>query len=79
MSSKKDKLKQAILTGKIKDSKSALEFVLKEKEKENLIKELLPEIMDIPKGEDGHTPTKEELLKLIEPLIDSIDVELKII
>lgn len=33
------------------------------------IKSNLNEIKDVNKGEDGHTPTKEELLQLIEPLI----------
>lgn len=55
---KKQKLKEAILSGKVKDEKSALAFVIAEKEKEKLIKEIIPQIK-LPKtlkgdpGKDG--------------------------
>lgn len=51
----KDKLKQAIRKGIVKDDKTALAFVIAEKEKEKLIKEILPQIKTIPglKGEKG--------------------------
>jgi len=57
--SKKAKLKQAILTGKIKDQKSALEFVIREEEKEQFKEEIKSEIISeikLPepiKGEPG--------------------------
>ena len=55
MVTKKDKLKQALLTGKIKNEKDLLGFVLEEKKKENLINEIKDEIKVEPalKGDRG--------------------------
>ena len=50
---KKDKLKQAIKSGKIKTEKDAVEFVIKEREKEEIAKEVLSQIKPPERGEQG--------------------------
>ena len=67
----KEEILQAYKEGKIKDEQTLAVFVMV-KELENKIDEEIPHIKSIierMKGEDGHTPTKEELLDIIKPLI----------
>jgi hypothetical protein len=60
---KKDKLKQAILTGKIKSEKDLLAFVMDEKKKEALKKEILGDIKDnLPKQEDEEIEVTLEII-----------------
>ena len=70
----KKQIAKAILEGKVKDEQSLAFFLLAED-----LKELKKKIAEIKIGKDGHTPTDQELLAIIKPLLDDIEVELEII
>ena len=69
---KKAKLIQAIKSGLVKDEKSALQFVLKEKEKEQLKQEILSEIPQPLKGEKGSDGKDADEQKIIKEVIKQI-------
>lgn len=85
---KKQKLIEALKSGKVKDEATLAVFSMMEEMKDelevvkqqvdNAVKQVkeselnLPKVLETIKGQDGHTPTDEELLSLIQPMIDSL-------
>lgn len=64
---KKDKLKKAILTGRVKDEKSMAEFILEEQKKEELILEVKNEVIaeiknNLPQQKDEEIEVTLEII-----------------